>query len=143
MEKADGVKGTFPSQTRILLAEDVEPMRLLLKTTLGELGYTEVDDFGDGQQAYSALLGARNGGVSYQLVISDFNMPKVNGVELLRLIRNSPTWKTMPFLMVTDLRDHASILGAINAGVSGYLLKPVDKAALSDKLANIWKRQQP
>lgn len=141
MESPSVSLDTFPPQTRILLVEDIAHMREVLKTTLTQLGYTSVDDFGDGQQAYSALLSARSGGANYQLVISDFSMPKVNGMELLMLIRNSPSWKSLPFLMVTDLRDSASILGAISAGVNGYILKPVEPAILSSKLSTIWKKQ--
>ena len=141
MEELPVSRQTFPYQTRILLVEDAPAIREILKSLLRELGFKSIDEAPNGKEGYAALCAAKARGVSYQLVISDLNMPHVSGLELLSLVRNNFSWKSLPFIMLTDHRDHTSIIGAINAGVSGYVLKPVEKEVLSERLANVWRKQ--
>lgn len=117
---------------RFLIVDDFSTMRRIIRNLLKELGHTNADEAEDGQIALTKLRGE-----SFQFVISDINMPNMNGFELLSSIRADPALKHLPVLMVTAEARKEDIIMAAQAGASGYIVKPFTKATLEEKLGKI------
>lgn len=115
-----------------LVVDDFSTMRRIIRGLLKEIGHVEVDEAEDGTSALSKL---RHG--HFDFVISDINMPNLNGFELLAAIRSDPALKHLPVLMVTAEARREDILRAAQSGASGYIVKPFSKATLEDKIAKI------
>jgi two-component system chemotaxis response regulator CheY len=114
----------------ILVVDDQRSTRMLVRTSLAELGYNNVKECGDGEEALQLLAEA-----PVKLVISDVNMPKLDGLGLLRAIRGNPNLKSIAFVMLTGRGDGALVKEAIQLGVNGYLVKPFNLASLKQKVA--------
>lgn len=119
---------------RILVVDDFSTMRRIVKGILKRLGYREIDEAEDGQMALKRLKENR-----YQLIICDWNMPVMTGLDLLKAVRSDEELKGIPFLMVTAEAKKENILEAIQAGVSNYIVKPFTEEVLSKKLEDIFK----
>lgn len=119
---------------RILVVDDFSTMRRIVKGILKRLGYREIDEAEDGQMALKRLKETR-----YQLIICDWNMPVMTGLDLLKAVRSDEELKEIPFLMVTAEAKKENILEAIQAGVSNYIVKPFTEEVLSKKLEDIFK----
>jgi two-component system, chemotaxis family, chemotaxis protein CheY len=121
---------------RVLVVDDYATMRRIIKTQLTQLGYTEVDEAANGEDALTKLREAH-----YGLVISDWNMDGMTGYDLLRKVRADERLKTTPFIMVTAeaKADHA--IAAKEAGVDSYLLKPFNATALESKIGTAVARK--
>lgn len=120
---------------RILVVDDFSTMRRIVRNLLKELGYTNVEEAEDGAIALQKL---NNGG--FQFVVSDWNMPNMDGITLLRNVRNSPALQQLPFLMITAEAKKENIIAAAQAGADGYIVKPFTSATLSDKLQKIFDK---
>lgn len=114
---------------RILSVDDFSTMRRIVKNILRQLGYTNVDEAENGAAALSTLKEKK-----YDLVISDWNMPVMTGIELLKSVRADPGLKATPFLMVTAEAEKTQVVEAIEAGVNSYILKPFTAKLLEEKL---------
>lgn len=121
---------------RILVVDDFSTMRRIVRGILKRLGYRDIDEAEDGQSALKMLKQ-----VPYQLVICDWNMPVMTGLDLLKAVRADEELKSIPFLMVTAEAKKENILAAIQAGVSNYVVKPFTEEVLSKKLDEIFKSQ--
>ncbi len=119
---------------RILVVDDFSTMRRIVKGILKRLGYREIDEAEDGQMALKRLKESK-----YQLIICDWNMPVMTGLDLLKAVRSDEELKAIPFLMVTAEAKKENILEAIQAGVSNYIVKPFTEEVLSKKLEDIFK----
>ncbi|MCP3875442.1 MAG: response regulator [Desulfobacteraceae bacterium] len=119
---------------KILIVDDFATMRRILKNILKQLGFKNLVEADDGTTAWEVLEGQ-----GIDLVISDWNMPKMTGLELLKKVRASDTYKTVPFLMVTAEAQKQNVIEAVQAGVSNYVVKPFTAEAISDKLEKILK----
>jgi two-component system chemotaxis response regulator CheY len=117
------------SNLSIMIVDDQRTTRMLVRTSLRELGYRNVVECGDGEEALKTLEEH-----PAQLVISDVNMPKLDGLGLLRAIRGKPELKTIPFIMLTGRGDVALVKQAIEIGVNGYLVKPFALGQLKQKV---------
>jgi two-component system chemotaxis response regulator CheY len=133
----------FPLQTRILIVDDMSSLRDLLKAYLRRIGFRNISEAEDGRIAYQALLAAKAGGAPFELVISDWNMPNLDGLELLKLVRSSNEWKNLPFLLLTTESEKAKVLEAVLANVSNYMVKPVEEDMLKEKLKKVWEKINP
>jgi two-component system chemotaxis response regulator CheY len=120
---------------RILIVDDFSTMRRIVKNLLNDLGFTNTAEADDGN---SALAELRRG--PFDMVITDWNMPGMPGIELLKAIRADATLAKMPVLMVTAEAKREQIIEAAQAGVNGYVIKPFTAATLSDKLDKIFER---
>lgn len=114
---------------KILVVDDFSTMRRIIKNILREIGYNNVDEADDGSTALEKLKGAK-----FDFVVTDWNMPNMPGIELLKVIRQDPTLKTMPVLMVTAEAQKENVLQAVEAGVDNYIVKPFTAAALKEKI---------
>lgn len=125
------------SNLRFLVVDDFATMRRIIRNLLKELGFTNVDEAEDGVNALAKL---REG--SFDFVVSDWNMPNMTGIELLRNIRADASLKHLPVLMVTAEAKKENIIEAAQAGASGYVVKPFTAATLDEKLKKIFQTMQ-
>ena len=119
---------------KILIVDDFATMRRILKNILKQLGFKNLVEADDGTTAWEVLESQ-----TIDLIISDWNMPKMTGLELLKKVRASTRYKTAPFLMVTAEAQKQNVIEAVQAGVSNYVVKPFTAEAISDKLKKILK----
>lgn len=123
-------------KTRFLVVDDFSTMRRIVRNLLKELGYTNVEEAEDGAVALQKL----EAGGGFEFVVTDWNMPNMDGLTLLQKIRQSPTLKHLPVLMVTAEAKKENIIAAAQAGASGYVVKPFTAATLSEKLQKIFEK---
>ena len=124
-------------EMKFLVIDDFSTMRRIVRNLLKELGFNNVDEAEDGQVALAKL---RGGG--FDFVISDWNMPNMTGLELLKQVRCDPSLKHLPVLMVTAEAKKENIIEAAQAGASGYIVKPFTAATLDEKLHKIFQTMQ-
>jgi two-component system chemotaxis response regulator CheY len=124
------------SSIRFLVVDDFSTMRRIIRNFLNDLGYTNIVEADDGKTALPAL---KSGEVDF--LITDWNMPGMQGLELLRLVRGDPATKKLPVLMVTAEAKREQIVEAAQAGVNGYVVKPFTAAILKDKIDKILSSQ--
>ncbi len=117
------------------MVDDFSTMRRIVRNLLKELGYTNVDEAEDGAVALGKLQGG-----GFDFVVSDWNMPNMDGLTLLQSVRADPALKHLPFLMITAEAKKENIIAAAQAGASGYIVKPFTAATLNDKLAKIFEK---
>ncbi len=120
---------------RFLIVDDFSTMRRIVRNLLKEIGYSNAEEAEDGQ---SGLSKVSQGGIDF--VISDINMPNMNGFELLEAIRKADASKSIPVLMVTAEARKEDIVRAAQLGASGYIVKPFTKATLEEKLGKILEK---
>ncbi len=119
----------------ILVVDDFPTMRRIVRSLLKELGFTNVEEAEDGQEALNKL---KAGG--FDFVVADWNMPNLDGMEMLKQIRADPDLKDLPVLMVTAEAKKENIIAAAQAGASGYVVKPFTAATLDEKLNKIFEK---
>ena len=118
-----------------LVVDDFSTMRRIVRNLLKELGYNNVEEAEDGAQALDMLGTGR-----FQFVVSDWNMPNLDGLEMLKRIRASEPLKHLPVLMVTAEAKKENIIAAAQAGANGYVVKPFSAATLEEKLDRIFEK---
>jgi two-component system chemotaxis response regulator CheY len=123
------------AEMKFLIVDDFATMRRIVRNLLKEIGYENADEAEDGQDALGKLRGGR-----FDFVVSDINMPNMNGFDLLRSIRADDALKALPVLMVTAEAKKEDIITAAQAGASGYIVKPFTKATLEEKLGKIMQK---
>lgn len=119
---------------KVLVVDDSSVMRQIIKKNLKELGFGDITDAEDGQQGLKKL-----GEGSIDLVVSDWNMPKMTGIEFLKAVRADAKLKGTAFIMVTSEADKEKIVEAVQAGVSQYIVKPFNANQLEEKVKAIFK----
>ena len=120
---------------KILIVDDFSTMRRIIKNLLRDLGFNNTQEADDGTTALPML---KKG--DFQFVITDWNMPGMQGIDLLKAIRADDKLKSLPVLMVTAEAKREQIIEAAQAGVNGYIVKPFTAATLSDMLSMIFAR---
>jgi two-component system chemotaxis response regulator CheY len=118
--------------TPILVVDDYGTMVRIVRNLLRQLGFDDVDDAGDGAAALAKLQTK-----TYGLVISDWMMEPMNGLELLEQVRADPRLQTLPFIMITAERGVGRLAEAERAGADAYIVKPLDAQILRDKIAAV------
>ena len=120
---------------KILVVDDFSTMRRIIKNLLKDLGFTNVQEADDGSTALPMLQQG-----DFDFVVTDWNMPGMQGIDLLRNIRSDDSLKHLPVLMVTAEAKKEQIVAAAQAGVNGYVVKPFTAATLKEKLDKIFER---
>jgi two-component system chemotaxis response regulator CheY len=118
---------------QVLVVDDFPTMRRIMKDILRQLGFHNVVEAEDGLMAWEIL-----GKQPIDLIVADWNMPKMTGIELLRKVRQSKDYQNMPFLMVTAEAQQENIIEAVQAKVSNYVIKPFTADILEQKIAKIF-----
>lgn len=119
-------------ELRFLIVDDFSTMRRIVRNLLKESGYTDADEAEDGVVALQKLNNS-----NFDFVVSDINMPNMNGFQLLAEIKKDEKLKHIPVLMVTAEARKEDIVMAAQQGAAGYIVKPFTKATLEDKVNNI------
>lgn len=119
---------------KILVVDDFSTMRRIVRNLLKELGFVNIQEAEDGVDALAKLRTDYN----FQFVVSDWNMPNMTGIDLLRAIRADEQLKHLPVLMVTAEAKRENIIEAAQAGASGYVVKPFTAGTLNEKLQKIF-----
>ena len=122
---------------KILVVDDFSTMRRIVRNLLKELGFSNVDEAEDGVDALKKLRAD-----TFDFVVSDWNMPNMTGIDLLREIRKDNALKHLPVLMVTAEAKKENIIEAAQAGASGYVVKPFTAITLDEKLKKIFLTMQ-
>ncbi|KZM40026.1 histidine kinase [Marinomonas sp. SBI22] len=120
---------------KILIVDDFSTMRRIIKNLLRDLGFTNTVEADDGTTALPIL---QTGTIDF--LVTDWNMPGMTGIELLRSVRADEKLKTIPVLMVTAEAKRDQIISAAQAGVNGYVVKPFTAVALKEKIEKIFER---
>jgi two-component system, chemotaxis family, chemotaxis protein CheY len=120
------------STMKILVVDDFPTMRRIVKNCLQEIGYTDITEADDGNTALPLLKAGE-----FEFLITDWNMPVMPGLELLKAVRGDPRLAKLPVLVLTAEAKREQIIEAAQAGVSGYVIKPFSAATLKDKIEKI------
>jgi two-component system, chemotaxis family, chemotaxis protein CheY len=124
---------TMDKSINVLIVDDFQSMRRIISTCLKQLGFNNIFEAINGEDALR-ILGKRKVG----LIVSDWNMPKINGLELLKAVRADDNLKGIPFLMLTTEGHKENVVEAVQAGVSNYIVKPFTLETLKTKLERIF-----
>ncbi len=120
---------------KILVVDDFSTMRRIVKNLLKQLGFVNIEEAEDGAQAYSKL---KNGGFGF--IVSDWNMPNLDGLGLVKKVRSDDELKDLPILMVTAEAEKDKVVTAIQAGVNNYIVKPFTGDILKEKMDKIFEK---
>lgn len=120
---------------KILVVDDFSTMRRIIKNLLRELGFSNIDEADDGQTALPKL---QTGG--FDFLVTDWNMPGMTGIDLLKAVRGDPALADLPVLLVTAEAKREQIVEAAQAGVNGYVIKPFTAQTLEEKIEKIFER---
>ncbi len=121
--------------TKFLVVDDFSTMRRIVRNLLKELGYSNVEEAEDGAIALSMLQKG-----NFEFVVTDWNMPNMDGLTLLQRIRSDAALAKLPVLMVTAEAKKENIIAAAQAGANGYVVKPFTAATLDEKLSKIFEK---
>lgn len=117
---------------KVLVVDDFATMRRIVKNILTQLGYKNIIEADDGTTAMTVLKQEK-----IDLIISDWNMPKMTGLDLLKNVRGNPDWAKIPFIMVTAEAQQDNIILAVKAKVSQYIVKPFTADTLGEKINKV------
>ncbi len=120
---------------KILIVDDFSTMRRIIKNLLRDLGFNNTAEADDGKTALPMLKTGE-----FQFLVTDWNMPGMQGIDLLKAVRSEENIKTLPVLMVTAEQKREQIVAAAEAGVNGYIVKPFTAATLKEKIDKIFQR---
>ncbi len=132
----------FPPETNVLIVDDMKPMRALVKGQTRALGLKNIWEATNGKEALGVLESQLKEGNPIHLILSDWNMPIMTGIDFLLAVRSSPHFKAMPFVMITAEGEKQQILLAIQRGVTNYITKPFTPAAFKSKLEIVWSKRK-
>ncbi len=124
-------------EMQILVVDDFSTMRRIVKNQLRELGFSNIREADDGSSALDVLKSTH-----IDFVVTDWNMPGMAGIDLLKAMRSDDNMKHLPVLMVTAEAKREQIVEAAQAGVNGYVVKPFTAAALKEKIDRIFERAE-
>ena len=126
---------SYNKNMRVLVVDDFSTMRRIVRNILKQLGFTNVVEADDGTTAWEIL---NSQGADF--IVSDWNMPKMTGIDLLRKVRASEEFADLPFLMVTAEAQQENIIEAVQAKVSNYIVKPFTADTLGQKIDKIFSK---
>ena len=123
---------------KILVVDDMTTMRKIIKNMLTQTGFTNISEADDGATAWPLIQGAIKDGVPFEFIVSDWNMPQMSGLDLLKNVRATPGLEKLPFLMITAEAEQGNVVIAVKAGVSNFIVKPFSAQVLKDKIDRIF-----
>lgn len=121
---------------KFLVVDDFSTMRRIITNILKQCGVEDITEADDGDVALKMIQSEK-----YDFIVSDWNMPKMQGIDLLRKIRENPELKQLPFLLITAEAKKENIIAAAHAGADGYIVKPFNQATLYEKLEKIFHKK--
>jgi len=133
----------FKNDALIILVDDMAAARDLTQGYLEGFGFNNIFTAEDGREAYDTIMSFAELSTPVELVISDWMMPVMSGLELLQKVRGNPKTAKIPFLMTTSEGNAPQVIKAIMQGVSDYAVKPFDSQTLFKKLTQVWNKTHP
>lgn len=130
----------FATNTRVLVVDDMASIRDLVKNQLRSMNFTEIIEAEDGQQGWEIIENQFAQANPIELVISDWNMPRMKGLELLKKVRSTSSFVQLPFILLTSEADREQVTEAVMAGVSQYIVKPFSGKVFEDKLKTAYSK---
>ena len=130
----------FELKTRVLVVDDFATMRKVARKMLHDLGFTDVEEAIDGREALVTLRHAASINLPFQILISDWRMPHLNGVDLFKSVISIPELQKINFLMITSESDPKEIASLKNFGITDHLIKPFTEQNLKNKLLSMHKK---
>tara|TARA_R110002072_G_scaffold64203_4_gene159569 strand:+ start:8710 stop:9105 length:396 start_codon:yes stop_codon:yes gene_type:complete len=123
---------------KVIVIDDMMTMRKILSKMLKEIGFSDITEADDGASAWPLIEEAHNTGKPYQLIVSDWNMPNMSGLDLLLKVKDTEGINKAAFLMITAEAEQSKIINVVEAGASDFLVKPFKSDALKDKINKIF-----
>lgn len=130
----------FRADSNFLVIDDSKTSRDLVRVALKQLGYVNVDEAQNGRVGLDKIKTASKNKKPYTLVFCDINMPEIDGLKLLEVVRLDPQTAMVPIVIITTEGDKATVIRAVMSGVSGYMVKPFGVEDVKSKLAEVYKR---
>lgn len=130
----------FPTTSRILVIDDMPSIRDLVKNQLRSMGFLEIFEAEDGEHGWKIIEAKYGEANPIELVISDWNMPKMKGLELLKKVRSDTKFVNLPFILLTSEAEREQVTEAVMAGVSQYIVKPFSGKIFEDKLKTAYAK---
>jgi len=130
---------SLKADIKILVVDDMSTMRKIIKNMLGQIGFTNIAEADDGATAWPMIENAIKEGTPYEFIVSDWNMPQMSGLDLLKKVRSTSGLEKLPFLMITAEAEQGNVVIAVKAGVSNFIVKPFSAAVLKEKIDKIFK----
>ena len=125
-------------KSKILVVDDMGTMRKIIKNMLTKMGCSNLTEADDGLPAWDMIQAANEQGQPFDFIVSDWNMPGMTGLDLLKNIRADERFKKLPFLMITAEAEQANVVIAVKAGVSNFIVKPFSIITLKEKIDKIF-----
>lgn len=132
----------LPDSARILIVDDMIAIRDMVRNHFRSLGYNNIVEAEDGQVALLKLIEAVESGNPFDFVVSDWNMPNMKGIDLLKHVRGHAKIKNTPFVMLTSESEKQHVTDAVLAGVSQYIIKPFSAKMFQDKINSAWQKHK-
>ena len=123
---------------KTIVIDDMMTMRKIITKMLKSIGFTNIQEADDGATAWPMIEEAKNAGEPFEFIVSDWNMPKMSGLDLLIKIRATEGIKDTPFLMVTAEAEQSNVVKVVQAGVSNFVVKPFKPDTLKEKIQKIF-----
>lgn len=123
---------------KILIVDDMSTMRKIIKGMMTKIGFKDLSEAEDGIPAWKMINEAHDSGKPFQFIMSDWNMPGMTGLDLLKKLREDEKFKKIPFLMITAEGEQANVIIAVKAGVSNFIIKPFTPVTLEEKIKKIF-----
>ena len=133
----------FPKESNILVVDDSIHMRRLISDVIYELGFRNLVTASDANEALKLVTLNYKQNNPFDIILSDLNMPGPNGIDFLKQIRSSKSFKNLPFILITTESEKKSVLDAAINGVSSYIVKPFQSKDLALKLKEAWVKTKP
>ena len=130
----------FPTNTRVLVIDDMPSIRDLVKNQLRNMNFTEIIEADDGVNGWKIIESQFAQANPIELVISDWNMPNMKGLELLKKVRATANFVQLPFILLTSEAEREQVTEAVMAGVSQYIVKPFSGKVFEDKLKTAYQK---
>lgn len=130
----------FAINTRILIIDDMPSIRELVRGQLRSMGFVDIVEAEDGEQGWRLIEEKYSEAVPFQLVISDWNMPNLKGLDLLKRVRSKTQFIGLPFILLTSEAEREQVTEAVMAGVSQYIVKPFSGRTFEDKLKTAYAK---
>ncbi len=128
------------SELRFIVIDDFSTMRKIVRKVILELGFANVQEAEDGQIAWDHLQKAKAEGKPYHFIVSDWNMPNMQGIDLLKLCRTDDVYAKTPFVMVTAEGEQKQIIEALKLGCTDYIVKPYAPNVIKEKLEKLFSK---
>lgn len=132
----------FSKDIRILIADDMPSIRDLVRSQLRSMGYNDVIECENGAEALKMLISKGQMGMPIGLVISDWNMPVMTGLEFLKRARTMPEFAKLPIILLTSESEREQVTEAVLSGVSQYIVKPFTAKIFEEKMLAAWQKHR-